>query len=322
LCLVLSPWATWADEMAAAPPESFATLAAAASQETSSSLFGSSTEGSLLSTRQNLRAITSSGGQWALGSVSGQLQNANLSLDFAPGLTLSSVTRSSAVALAGAPLGAGISISYLYHDSVVLGNSMLVLGQGGEALYWDGTGSGGSIELTCCDVYGNEGGDWVGHIADQYGIRGNISLPPLFCGDANPAEPYTLRSDSPCAPGFNPDCGLIGAWPVGCDPASSVASPAEVPAACSLHAGAPNPFCASTTIRFEVNVAAAMSLAICDVSGRVVRVLDGETMTRPGEYRVAWDGTDARGRILAGGVYYVRLRVGPYSGKRPVSLIR
>ena len=221
-----------------------------------------------------------------------------------------------------APLGAGISISYLYHDSVVLGNSMLVLGQGGEALYWDGTGSGGSIELTCCDVYGNEGGDWVGHIADQYGIRGNISLPPLFCGDANPAEPYTLRSDSPCAPGFNPDCGLIGAWPVGCDPASSVASPAEVPAACSLHAGAPNPFCASTTIRFEVNVAATMSLAVCDVSGRVVRMLDAETMTRPGEYRVAWDGTDARGRIQGAGVYYVRLRVGQFTVTRPVSLIR
>jgi hypothetical protein len=68
--------------------------------------------------------------------------------------------------------------------------------------------------LTCCDLYGNAGGDWVGCVADQYGVDGNISADPLFChpetGD------FTLHADSPCAPEGNPECGLIGAWPVGC----------------------------------------------------------------------------------------------------------
>jgi len=34
--------------------------------------------------------------------------------------------------------------------------------------------------LTCCDLYDNSGGDWVGCIADQLGVDGNISADPLF----------------------------------------------------------------------------------------------------------------------------------------------
>jgi len=72
-------------------------------------------------------------------------------------------------------------------------------------------------DLDCCDIYGNTGGDWVGYIQDQLGEDGNVSLNPLFCGADN--GDFTLRSDSPCAPEHSPaDCGLIGAWEVGCDP--------------------------------------------------------------------------------------------------------
>ncbi len=75
------------------------------------------------------------------------------------------------------------------------------------------------VSLTCCDIYRNEGGDWVGYVADQYGVDGNISEDPLFCFDDHPDAPYTLRDGSPCAAGHNPACGLIGAWDVGCGPA-------------------------------------------------------------------------------------------------------
>lgn len=74
--------------------------------------------------------------------------------------------------------------------------------------------------LTCCDIHGNAGGDWTGAIAGQLGINGNISADPLFCDPA--ADDFTLRGDSPCAPGG--ECGLIGAWPVGCDPTPAVES--------------------------------------------------------------------------------------------------
>ena len=71
--------------------------------------------------------------------------------------------------------------------------------------------------LACVNVYGNEGGDWIGHISDQYGIRGNFSGCPSFC--SVPAGDLHLCDESPCLPGNHPDaydCGLIGAWDMGC----------------------------------------------------------------------------------------------------------
>ncbi|MBU1950565.1 MAG: hypothetical protein KJ927_17765 [Candidatus Eisenbacteria bacterium] len=70
--------------------------------------------------------------------------------------------------------------------------------------------------LECCDVYGNAGGDYTACIATQNGISGNINLPPLFCNAPN--GDYTLSAGSPCAPFSppNPECDLIGAWPIGC----------------------------------------------------------------------------------------------------------
>ena len=63
---------------------------------------------------------------------------------------------------------------------------------------------------------GNAGGDWVGTIADQYGIEGNICEDPLFCDPEN--GDFTLDAASPCAPFSepNPECDLIGVWPIGC----------------------------------------------------------------------------------------------------------
>lgn len=67
--------------------------------------------------------------------------------------------------------------------------------------------------LTCSDVFGNAGGDYVG-VPDQTGLVGNISEDPLLCDLSG----GNLHVDelSPCAPPNN-SCGvLIGARPVGC----------------------------------------------------------------------------------------------------------
>lgn len=99
-----------------------------------------------------------------------------------------------------------------------LENCIIAFSTQGEAVYCsDGTAI---PTLTCCDVHGNAGGDWVGCIAAQFGINGNICEDPLFCGGENPEDPYTLHSNSPCAP-FSPpneECDLIGARPVACGP--------------------------------------------------------------------------------------------------------
>jgi len=105
--------------------------------------------------------------------------------------------------------------------SLGIANTIIAFSQDGEAVYCHG---GSNPTLTCCDVYGNEGGDWVGCIEDQYGINGNISEDPLFCDPEN--EDFTLHCISPCAPFTppNPECDLIGAWPIGCGGTPTVAT--------------------------------------------------------------------------------------------------
>lgn len=81
-----------------------------------------------------------------------------------------------------------------------------------------GSDPGGSavVSLSCCDLFGNEGGDWTEEIVDQLGENGNISADPAFC-DPDFGD-FTLADSSPCAPFLPPneECDMIDAWPVGC----------------------------------------------------------------------------------------------------------
>ncbi len=96
--------------------------------------------------------------------------------------------------------------------SIALSNTIVGFNLGGEGA---GCDPRASATLTCCDVFGNSGGDWVGCLEGQLGTGGNICEDPLFCGPES--EDFTLHADSPCAPEHNPECGLIGSWPVGCE---------------------------------------------------------------------------------------------------------
>jgi hypothetical protein len=108
----------------------------------------------------------------------------------------------------------GGGIYCIDRSAPVLENTIMAFGTRGEAVYcWDTTCA---PALDCCDVHANANGDWVGCIADQYGINGNISADPLFCDPDN--GNFYLQCSSPCAAftSPNPQCDLIGAWPVGC----------------------------------------------------------------------------------------------------------
>jgi len=98
-------------------------------------------------------------------------------------------------------------------SALTLDNCIITFSTDGEAFFYNDPGS--SATLTCCDVYGNSGGDYVGSIAGQNGINDNISHDPLFCDAAG--GDYSLHSNSPCATDNNP-CGQIGSEPAGCDP--------------------------------------------------------------------------------------------------------
>lgn len=115
------------------------------------------------------------------------------------------------------------------HSTITISNSIIAFSGAGEAVHWN---EGEVPRLTCCDLYGNAGGDWTGAISDQLGQDGNLSADPLFCNLAT----GSLRIDvaSPCAPDQSGACGLIGALGVGCTDVAAVAiTPAEpAPIAC------------------------------------------------------------------------------------------
>jgi hypothetical protein len=69
----------------------------------------------------------------------------------------------------------------------------------------------------------------------------------------------------------------------------------------------PNPFRFATQIRFDLPDAASVDLVVYDTLGRNVKTLVRGLMPA-GSHAVDWDGRDEGGRIVASGVYFVRVR--------------
>ncbi|MFO7608364.1 MAG: CARDB domain-containing protein, partial [Candidatus Krumholzibacteriia bacterium] len=67
-------------------------------------------------------------------------------------------------------------------------------GYGGAIVY--GPAGSGTLDLDCCDLWGNGGGDYAGPAAGQLGADGNISQNPLFCDAAG--GDFHVASNSPC----------------------------------------------------------------------------------------------------------------------------
>jgi hypothetical protein len=93
-----------------------------------------------------------------------------------------------------------------------------------------------------------------------------------------------------------------------CDP-SGVGEDAAIASKVALGASRPNPFSATTTIRFEIPREAPADLTVYSVSGRAVRTLVSSGVLAAGEHVVSWDGRDENGRPVASGTYFYRLRV-------------
>ena len=212
--------------------------------------------------------------------------------------------------------GAGIYQSTDAHFTVA--NSIIAWNDGGPGVVCEGTPH---VQLLCTDVYGNSGGDWVGCIADQAGVSGNLSLDPLFCDAAG--DDYTLHSDSPCADDFNPACGRIGSEPVQCE-SSAAPETQRVPDRFFLGPCSPNPFGRGTTIAYGLPSGARdvrVELAIFNVAGQRVRTLVRENQA-PGFYRLAWDGDGEDGEALGSGVYFARLQAGSSRESHRLVLMR
>jgi parallel beta-helix repeat protein len=113
-------------------------------------------------------------------------------------------------------LGLGGAL-YCFNADMLIKRSIFAFNAGVQAIYvaYDYCSDTVVIPtLTCCNIYGNDSGDWSGYIADQLGQFGNFSANPLFCDAWN--GNLHINSGSPCAERNNVCGKLIGAHLSGC----------------------------------------------------------------------------------------------------------
>ncbi len=210
---------------------------------------------------------------------------------------------------------------WVYVSSATITNSIVWMNQPDEIA----PAGGSTVTVSYSDVFGG----WPG--------VGNLNLNPDFVGIG--PDPYAPGETSPCVDSANPDTtglGLpeldlaghprvvngrvdMGAYEY--IDAGGVAAPGTPVAAMAARC-MPNPFGPATTITYDLPAAAPVTLHICDVEGRHVRVLLDRARQEAGQQRVTWDGrNDASERMPAGRYLYV-LTVGAQRLVRAVALLK
>jgi hypothetical protein len=109
-------------------------------------------------------------------------------------------------------------------------------------------------------------------------------------------------------------------WTLTWGPELSAHASAHVPAT-SLQPCYPNPFNPSVTIPFELQRDGRATLAIYDVSGRLVTTLIDEWTPR-GTYTATWEGTGENGVKVASGIYFCRLRADVFTQTRKIVMLK
>ena len=82
----------------------------------------------------------------------------------------------------------------------------------------------------------------------------------------------------------------------------------------------PNPFAWSTNILFELEHPGLVHMAVYDVQGRLVSLLEDDFLTAgPHEYQ--WKGMDTLNRRVPAGMYYMRLRSDSETGSEKIVVV-
>ncbi|MBD3349253.1 MAG: T9SS type A sorting domain-containing protein [Candidatus Eisenbacteria bacterium] len=214
-----------------------------------------------------------------------------------------------------AEVGSGLSLTGGSNSTT---QSIIAFGGPGEAV----AGVAVSPDFKCSDVYGNQGGDWVGCIAGLDGVDGNRSVDPLFC---NPAGfDYTIAEDSPCLD--LTECLFvvgpqIGCYGIGCTESGAPSDPTHELPGLAVYQNTPNPVSPSTSIEYLLPAGGHAQLAVYDLAGRRVAILVDE-MKPPGRHSAAWDARNEAGERVASGVYFVRLECGGARDSRRLVVLK
>jgi hypothetical protein len=88
-----------------------------------------------------------------------------------------------------------------------------------------------------------------------------------------------------------------------------------------LEQNSPNPFNPQTAIRFSLSSKENVTLAIYDVSGRLVRVLMSGARDK-GTHSITWDGRNDAGATVGSGVYFYRLDAGKFTATKKMVMLK
>lgn len=198
----------------------------------------------------------------------------------------------------------------------VFNNSLLTFSSAGAAVTCEDSSQ---AVFVCSDIFGNAGGDWIGCIAAQGSLNGNISADPLFCDPAAPD--FSLRPASPCLPANN-RCGvLIGAVDSTCLPTDVEDDNPTLPREFLLEQNYPNPFNPSTTISFSLPSRAHVKLTVTNILGEHIKTLLDKSLSA-GTHTIQWNGIDDHGNPVSTGIYFYQLKGGQAAESKKMILLK
>lgn len=208
---------------------------------------------------------------------------------------------------------------YSYFSPMTIENSIIGFGLSGGAIYLPNNNDLPTI--TCSNIFGNIGGDWVGAIAGQSDINGNLSVDPLFCDPD--VDDYQLAGNSPCL-ALNNDCDqLIGALDLGCDIITDVedGDNNSLPDTYQLSQNYPNPFNPTTRISYSLPKKSFVTITIYNILGRGIITLINKSVAA-GHHDVIWDGKAENGREVSSGIYFYRLSADSFTANKKMLLLK
>jgi hypothetical protein len=199
----------------------------------------------------------------------------------------------------------------------------LYLAEAATVSVFDVTAPGASMLLGTVEVGGyvrdlvaTDAGLWVaaGAVGLERWDLGDPAAPALEAVLADQGRVETLTVAGEYVVASAPYRGLL--W------LGDATTPApELPPAVALAQNRPNPFNPATTIEYTLARGGPVRLAVYDLRGRLVRVLvDGPRSE--GRQWARWDGRDAAGRTVPGGVYLYRLEAEGRRWSRSMSLVK
>ncbi len=97
--------------------------------------------------------------------------------------------------------------------------------------------------------------------------------------------------------------------------------PKVLPKHLALYQNHPNPFSSETVVSYALPFPSVVELAVYDISGRRVAVIDRGPKGK-GAFERTWSGRDARGEPLRSGIYFLRLSSGADEAVKKIVIVR